>query len=133
MTFVNGSVSLAVLIQIDGVAVATAYAANAIMNNPAATFGILRFTAYDSAGAVAISNGVPIQDVYCYRDATNAGKGVAVIAYGFQAADTFEIVPVFGVHTAGGALDWRELERITVKVYPLTSANGIALTPNVTI
>ena len=130
--YINGSVSLAVPITIDGVAITTAYSSGDIMNNPAATYGIVRFTAYDSTGAVAKSNNVAVQDIYCYCDSTHSNIGDAAIAYGFQAAGTYVIVPVFGIKDGSGNLSWRELEKKQITVFAMTSS-GIAVSPNVTI
>ena len=82
---------------------------------------------------IASSNGVPVMDIYCYRDATNTGQGDAVIAYGLQQPDTYTIVPVFGIRDGSGNLSWRDLARQTVQVYATTQNKQFPVSPNVTI
>jgi len=131
--FVNSSLALSIPIKIDGTLIATSYNAGDPMNNPAAGFGICRFTVYASDGTVAKSNNVSMQDISAYRDSVKSGIGDAVINFGFQAADTITIVPVYGVRDAGGNLDWRKLDKITIQIVALANDGGAALNPNVTI
>ena len=77
---------------------------------------------------VASSNGVPVQDLPCYRDSTTSGQGDLIISYGFQLPDKYTIVPVYGVHTSSGALNWHQQAKQTVRVNALaTDVGGVVV------
>ncbi len=105
-SFVGNTIDIAILIMINGKPIVTAYHSSQIMDNSAPGYGILSFTVYTSAGAVATSNGVPIKDIFCYRDSANSGQGDAKITHGFQVPDTYAIVPTYAVNDVDGKLDW---------------------------
>src|ERR1051326_2060416 len=115
--YTDSTIEISVPISIDGVAISTSYAANAIMNNPAAGYGICRFTVKKSDGTIATSNGVNMADINCYRHPTESNTAIGKMAYGVQVADEFTILPFYGVKNLDGTLDWRALSSIKVKVY----------------
>jgi hypothetical protein len=79
---------------------------------------------------IAMSNGVPLYDVSCYRDSDNNGQGDAAISFGFQAADTVTIVPVYGVHNSDGSLNWHLLAKEEWSITPVTTDAGITIVVN---